>query len=83
MKSRALFSSCKVYTHTVAVARHKSLMEQYLQWLLKQKSDVNLYTLENTNMPKGAGKKKPSSHRKASLKSSTKRIKVMFQKLIN
>ena len=70
-KSCALFSSCKVCTHTVVVARHKGSMDQYLQWLLKQKSDANLSVLADVNMPKGAGKK-PSSHRKASQKSSTK-----------
>ena len=59
----------------MVVARHKGSMDRYLQWLLKQKNDANLSVLADVNMPKGAGEK-PSSHRKASQKSSTKRIKV-------
>ena len=76
-KSCALYSSCKVCTHTVAVARHTESISRYVQWHLRQRSCINLSALADVNMPKGAGKKS-RSHRKASQKSSTKRIKVML-----
>ena len=76
-KCCALYSSCKVCSHTVTVARHTDSIGRYLQWLLKQRSGINLTAMADLHMPKGAGKK-PCSHRKASQKSSTKRIKVML-----
>ena len=48
-----------------------------MKWLQKQKGIVSLSALADTNMPKGSGKK-PNTHRKASLKSSTKRIKSLL-----
>lgn len=76
-KSCMLFSSCKMCSHTVAVAYHTKSSQKYLKWLQKLKGSVSLSVLANTNMPKGAGKK-PNAHRKASSKSATKRIKELI-----
>ena len=74
-KNCALYMSCKVCAHTVAVAVHTHTTDRYMQWLQRQKGNVNLTALANTDMPKGA----PHSHRKASLKSTTKRIKAIIE----
>ena len=76
-KTCALYLSSKVCAHTVAVACHTSTMDKYLSWVQKQKDSVSLSALANLNMPKGAGKN-PNTHRKASHKSSTKRIKAIL-----
>ena len=76
-KSCTMYLSCKVCAHTIAVARHTESVKKHLKWLQKQKGIVSLSALADTNMPKGAGKK-PNAHRKASLKSSTKRIKALL-----
>ena len=64
-----LYSSCKVCAHTVAVARHTGTVDEYIKWLQRH---LSVTSLADLNMPKGAGKK---PHRKASQKSSMKRVK--------
>ena len=76
-KSCMLYSSCKMCSHTVAVAYHTKSSQRYLKWMQKQKGSVSLSVLANANMPKGAGKK-PNARRKASSKSATKRIKELI-----
>ena len=76
-KGCPLYSSCKVCAHTVAVARHTGTMDEYVKWLQKQKGSLNVTSLADLNMPKGAGKK---PHRKASQKSSMKQVKRILAK---
>lgn len=72
-----LYSSCKVCSHTVAIAYHTHSSPKYLKWLQKQRGTVSLSVLANANMPKGAGKK-PNARRKASSKTASKRIKELL-----
>ena len=49
-----VFKSSKVCVHSVSVARHTGKLDQYLQWLLKQKAGLlNLSELAAVNMPSG------------------------------
>lgn len=73
-KGCALFNSCGVCAHCIAVAKFKGCLEQFISWLGKQRGSVNLSNLASTGMPKTSGKK-PHSHRKSSKKSTTQRIK--------
>ena len=45
--------SCKMCSHTVAVAYHTKFFQRYLKWMQKQKGSVSLSVLANANMPKG------------------------------
>lgn len=72
-KGCALFHSCGICTHSVAVARFKGCLDQFLSWFGKQKGTVNVSNLASTGMPSTSGKKR--SHRKSCSKSTTQRIK--------
>lgn len=73
-KGCALFHSCGICAHSVAVAKSKGCLSHFMLWLGKQKGSVNFSNLAGMDMPKNSGKK-PQSHRKSSKKSTTKRIK--------
>ena len=72
-KNCALFHSCGVCAHTVAVAKKKGCLDSLVKWLSKR-DDMNVTKLANSGLPKGAGKK-GSTKRKFSTKSSTKIVK--------
>lgn len=72
--SCASYTSAGICVHTVAVARHTKSVDSLLTYLGKQKKTPNISQLSSVDMPKGRGKK-PQSKRKASQKSSTKKIK--------
>ena len=71
-KSCTLYSSCKVCAHTVAVARRTCSLEKYMVWFQKQRGSLNVSSLADVHMPKGAGKK-------PCRKASQKRIKAMLE----
>ena len=72
--SCGIFKSSKLCVHTVSVSRHTGLLEQYLQWSLKQKAGtLSVSKLAAVDEPMGSGKK--GSRRKASQKKSTKAIR--------
>ena len=73
-QSCTTYCSSGICSHIVAVAYYKKSVDSFIEWMGKQKRSVNITRLSTVDMPKGRGKK-PDSHRKASLKSNTKRIK--------
>ena len=75
-KSCALFHSCGVCAHTVAVAKKKSCLDSLVKWLSKR-DDLNVMQLANSGLPKGSGKEE-HTRRKFSSKSSTKNVKKML-----
>ena len=69
------YSATGLCMHTVAVARYTQTVDSLLKYLGKQKkAAANITQLCNVDMPKHSGKK-PQSKRKASQKSSTKKIR--------
>ena len=77
-QSCMLFHSCNICAHTVAVAKHKYCLDSLLESILKKQKGVNVTKMSNTGMPKSCGRK-PGAKRKASLKSSTKRIRSILE----
>ena len=73
-QSCMLFHSCSICAHIVAVAKQKYCLDSLLNSFTKKQRGVNITKMSDVGMPKSRGKK-PGAKRKASLKSSTKRIK--------
>ena len=73
----ALFHSCSVCAHTVAIAKKKGCLDSLVKWLSKR-DDLNVLKLANSGLPKGAGKK-GNTKRKFSTKLSTKIVKRMLE----
>ena len=73
-QSCMLFHSCNICAHTVAVAKQKYCLDSLLKSVAKKQKGVNLTRMSDVGMPKNRGKK-PGTKRKASLKSSTKRLR--------
>ena len=69
-----LFRSCSICAHTVAVAQQKDCLDSLLNSIAKKRGGVSITKISDDGMPKSRGKK-PSTKRKASQKSSTKRIR--------
>ena len=76
-QSCMLFHSCNICAHTVAVAKQKYCLDSLLNSVAKKQRGVNITKMSDVGMPKSRGKK-PGTKRKASLKSSTKRIKFII-----
>ena len=76
-KNCALFHSCGVCAHTVAVAKKKGCLDSLVKWL-SNRDNLNVTELTNSGLPKGAGKK-GGTKREFSTKSSTKIVKRMLE----
>ena len=76
-KNCALFHSCGVCAHTVAVAKKKGCLDSLVKWL-SNRDNLNVTELANSGLPKGAGKK-GGTKREFSTKSSTKIVKRMLE----
>jgi len=77
-QSCAVFKSSKICAHSVAVAQHTHVLEEFISWLLKQKGGpLNVTKLASVDMPAGRGKK---PKRKASSKQSSKRLKLLVER---
>ena len=63
-----MFSTYKVCSHTIATAEVTGKLQQFIQWLVKQKCSPNYNNLAMHGIPKGAGEKggtpKPTQKRK-------------------
>ena len=78
LKSCAVFKSSKICAHSIAVAQHMHVLEEFISWLLKQKGGpLNVTKLASVDMPAGRGKKPKC---KASSKQSSKRVKILVEK---
>ena len=77
-QSCAVFKSSKICAHSVAVAQHTHVLEEFFSWLLKQKGGpFNVTKLASVDMPTGRGKK---PKRKASSKQSSKLVKLLVER---
>ena len=73
-QSCMLFYSCNICAHTIAVAKQKYCLDSLLKSVAKKQKGEHLTRMSDVGMPKNRGKK-PGTKRKASLKSSTKRLR--------
>ena len=52
-----MYATYKLCSHTIAVAKISGKLDEFVNWIIKQKSVPNLTNLSMIGMPKGAGQK--------------------------